>query len=47
MVLCVVVVLLFVALCPSSFAIILMGKREREREREIELLYFNCLLNVL
>ena len=27
-VLCLVVVLLFITLCPSSFAIIFMGKRE-------------------
>ena len=33
---CLVLVLLSSTLCPSSFAIILMGKVERERERERE-----------
>ena len=37
-VLCVALLLLFSTLCPSSFAIILMGKRERERERAVSLL---------
>ena len=36
-----VLVLLFSTLCPSSFAIILTGKRESW------LLYFNCLPDVL
>ena len=39
--LCLVFVLLFSTLFPSSFATILMGKRERE------LVYFNCLPDVL
>ena len=38
--LCLDLVLLFSTLCPSSFAIILMGKREL-------VAYFNCLPGVL
>ena len=45
--LCLILVLLFSALCPFIFAIILMEERERERERESWLLYFNSLPDVL
>ena len=41
-VLCLVIVLFFSTLCPSSFTFILMGKRELPR-----LLYCNCLPDVL